>query len=86
MGVHLYLKHKTGITIELGRAYHYEIEENWNPVIDLKALAAYSPKDIEEMGEAVRTVDEAIEEIKKLGAKELIDYILLDNEFEIHKE
>ena len=82
MGTNLTLKHK-GITVaDLGRAYRTDDidgETLLESMTELKTYAAYTPKDIEEMGDMVSDIDDIVETILNCGEKRLMDYMIQDD-------
>ena len=89
MGTNLILRHKSNpdIRADLGRAHQLEdLEDLYEHVGQLKMYAAYTPRHINEMRESADMIDYLVGEIKKIGARELLDYILLDDEWETVKE
>ncbi len=74
MGTNFTLKYK-GITVaDLGRAYRtddLDDETLQDAIVELKTFAAYTPKNIEEMGDIVSDVDDIIETILNCGEKKI---------------
>ena len=82
MGVNLTLKHKGVIVADLGRAYRTDdIDEETllESVAELKTYAAYTPRDIEEMGDMVSDIDVIVETILNCGEKRLMNYMVHDD-------
>ena len=88
MGVNLILRHKRTFAVfaDLGRAYRYDVEDLVDYTAELKMLAAYAPRSITEMHETADNIDHIVDEIKKLGAMEVLDIILRDGDLELVKE
>jgi len=90
MGTNYCLKYKGEPIADLGGAHRMEdIDENTlaEAVTELKTLAAYAPKDIEEMGDMTWAIDEIVETILNCGEKRLIDYMVMDEpDLEIGKD
>ena len=79
MGVNLTLKHKGVIVADLGRAYRTDEETLLESVAELKTYAAYTPRDIEEMGDMVSDIDVIVETILNCGEKRLMNYMIQDD-------
>ena len=90
MGTNYCLKYKGERIADLGRTHRTEdIDEDTlaEAVTELKTLAAYAPKDIEEMGDMTWAIDEIVETILNCGEKRLIDYMIMDEpDLEIGKD